>query len=251
MSISNEEKLLIDRAEDVVRICERQYSVKFMGFLTPAEAAIIKRNMPAGNVERKFFGGYDEAERTLFAAIPEYTPEEELYEAISLLEISGRDIESLTHRDYLGSILGLGIKREKIGDILVFEERCLVFVLSDIADYIIYNLEKIGRKGVKVKKVDLENAEIPEKRTEKIWGTVANLRLDCIVAAAIKTSRSKALAYIETGKVCVNWEDQESPSFFLKPGDVFSIRGVGKFRLSGDVSETKKGRFGICIEKMI
>ncbi len=251
MSVNNDEKLLVDRAEDAVRLCERQYSVKFIGFLTPKEAEIIRRNIPFSTVKHSFFGGYEGAERVLFAAIPDYASDEELFDLISLLEISGRDIAALTHRDYLGSLLGLGLKREKIGDILVLEDRCLVFVLKDIADYIIYNLEKVGRCGVKVRKISPLEAEIPPKKTEQILGTVAGLRLDCITATALKTSRSKALEYIETGRVFVNWEEEDSPSFFLKPGDVFSIRGAGKFRLSDDVSKTKKGRLSICIEKMV
>lgn len=251
MNISNDEKLLIDRAEDVIRLCEKQYSVKSIGFLTPKEAEIIRRNISLGAVNHSFFGGYEEAERTLFVAIPEYASEEELFDLISLLEISGRDIGALTHRDFLGSLLGLGLKREKIGDILVLEERCLVFVLKDIADYIIYNLEKIGRSGVKVREIGILEAEIPPKKIERIQGTVAGLRLDCIAATALRTSRSKALEYIESGRVFVNWEEQDSPSFSIKPGDVFSIRGAGKFRLSDDVSKTKKGRLSICIEKMV
>lgn len=251
MNINNDEKLLVDRAEDAVRLCEKQYSVRFVGFLTPREAEIIRHNVYLKGVRHKFFGGYDDAERTIFVAIPEYVEEEELFELVSLLEISGRDIVGLSHRDYLGSLLGLGLKREKIGDILVFEERCLVFVLRDIADYILLNLEKIGRCGVKVREISPGEAQIPPRRTEKICGTVAALRLDCITAAALKTSRSKALEYIESGRVHVNWEEQDSPSFFLKPGDVFSIRGAGKFRLAEDTSETKKGRISICIEKMV
>ncbi len=251
MNFTAEEKLLISRAEDVVRLSERHYSVKHTGFLTPTETEIIRRNMPAGDVKREFFGGYDGAERMLFAAIPEYCAEEEILQEISLLEISGRDIASLSHRDYLGSILGLGIKREKIGDILVFEDRSMVFVLEDIADYIIQNLEKVGRKGIKIKKIKIEDAEIPPPRIEKIVSTVASLRLDCIVAAALRTSRSKALDHIQSGKVQVNWMEQENSAFSLKAGDVFSIRGIGKFRLSKDITETKKGRLGICIEKML
>lgn len=250
MDKSTDEKILTARAEDAVRLCERQYAVKVVGFLTPAEAAVIKKNIHSSDAVLSFYGGYPDAERRLFVAMPEYAEEKERDELISVIEITGRNIGGLTHRDYLGSLLGLGIKREKLGDIIVTEERCLIFVLSDIADYIIGNLEKIGRCGVRVRLADRSEIVLPERRVERIETTVAALRLDCVTAAALKTSRSKALPYITAKKVSVNWEEKENPAAPVKAGDVLSIRGEGRFRLCEEMNETKKGRLGICIEKM-
>ena len=147
--------------------------------------------------------------------------------------------------------MGLGIKREKIGDILICDDKCLVFVVENIADYIVENLGKVGRKGVMLKKSGINEVEIPQKKIEIINATVAALRLDSIVAAAIRTSRSAALTVISEGRVFVNWTQQESPSAKIKPGDVFSVRGKGRFRLSEEINETKKGRLGVRIEKMV
>ena len=247
-----DEKALIARAEDAVRLCEKQYSPKVFGFLTPTDAAVLKKlHFGNGDISITFFGGYPEAERCLFAVLPDYLDEDSLWDFVDIIEISGRDIARLSHRDFLGSILGLGIKREKIGDILCLEGKCLVFAASDISDYIIENLVKVGNAGVTLKKADPSGLEIPKRKVEEIRTTVAALRLDCIVGAALKTSRSAACEVIRSGRVSVNWAECDNLSAKVLPGDVFSVRGAGRFRLSENVNETKKGRLGICIEKAI
>ncbi len=250
-----DEKILLAKAEDTVALCEKQYTTRSLGFLTPAEMAVVKKNLHkicgGADVRTEFYGGYSEAERCLFVALPEYAQDDEVSELICVLEISGRDTEGLSHRDFLGSLLGLGLKRGKIGDILRVLDKTIVFVLSDIADYIITNLEKVGRCGVKIRKLQQAEIEIPKRRYEEIRTTVAALRLDCVVAAALKTSRAVAAEAIKSGRVSVNWLETDNISAQIKPEDVFSVRGAGRFRLSAAINETKKGRLGICIEKAI
>ncbi len=246
-----EEKMLVARAHDVISLCEKQNCLKSLGFLTPVEAELIRRNLPRTTVQTLFFGGYDEAERTLFAALPDYMEKGDAEELVSVVEICGRDIGSLRHPDFLGSLLGLGIKREKIGDILVLEDRCLVFVIPNIADYITENLDKVGRKGVTVRRVEPKFLEIPKRKVEKFHVTVSALRLDSVVAAAIRTSRSGANTVLAEGRVFVNWSQEESPSLNVKPGDVLSVRGIGRFRIGEEVSKTKKDRLSIYIEKFV
>lgn len=246
-----DEKMLIARLEDAINLCEKQNCIKFVGFLTPAEAEIVRRNLSPSPVKTVFFGGYTDAERTLFVALPDYLEEEDAGELVSVLEITGRDVGELKHPDFLGGLLGLGIRRDKIGDILVLEDKCLVFVVENIAEYIIENLTKVGRKGVKVKSVEISETEIPGRKVEIIQSTVAALRLDSIIAAALRTSRSVAATAISEGRVFVNWVQVESSSHKIKPGDVFSVRGAGRFRLCEETRETKKGRISIYIEKMM
>ena len=251
MEKHTDEKMLLARAEDAVFLAEKQQTVKAVGFLTPSEAALIGRKLPKTETKTEFFGGYAEAERTLFAALPVYAEESELFSLITALEITGRGISALSHRDYLGSLLGLGIKREKIGDIVLLENSCIVFVQTDIADFITENLTKVGSLGVSVKKTECENVQIPKRKTEKITASVASLRIDCVLAAMLKTSRSKAIPYITGAKVSVNWEEKTQTSVSVKEGDVFSVRGVGRFVLSKVNGETKKGRISVEIDKMV
>ncbi len=255
METKNDAKALIARAEDTARICEKQYSPKAFGFLTPAEKMTVKNGFNpklfSPDINFKFFGGYAEAERCLFLAYPDYAEESIDGEFISLIEIKGRDIATLSHRDFLGSILGLGIKREKLGDILCYDDRCLVFALTDIAEYIISNLDKVARCGVSASIADLSKSQIPKRKFEEIKTTVASLRLDAVVGAALKTSRANAAEAIREKRVSVNWQEMTDTSVKLSPGDVISIRGAGRFRLAEETTETKKGRVGICIQKAI
>ena len=251
MTPSVEEKMLLARIEDAVNLCERQNCIKAVGFLTPADAGFVKRHMPKSMVKTCFFGGYPDAERVLFAALPDYLEEDDAAELLSVIEITGRDIGELKHPDFLGSLLGLGIKREKLGDILCFEDRCIVFAAADIADFIISNLDKVGRCGVKVSLIEPKNLIIPKRKFEEICTTVASLRLDAVIGAALKTSRGTAVELIRSKRVAVNWQEAEDVALKLKVGDVFSVRGKGRFRLTDEIRETRKGRLGICIEKYI
>ncbi|MBO4940723.1 MAG: RNA-binding protein [Clostridia bacterium] len=246
-----EEKLLIAKAQDTAFLCEKQNCIKATGFLTPSEREIVRKNITKNPVKTCFCGGYEDAERTMFVALPDYLEETDALDLISAIEISGRDVGSLRHPDFLGSLLGLGIKREKIGDIIVLEDRCIVFVAENIGAYIVENLTKVGRHGVKVRLIPNEMLEIPLRKVETMSHTVSALRLDSVVSAATKTSRSIAAGYIAEGRVFVNWMQTENVSLKIKPGDVFSVRGQGRFRLLEEIRETKKGRIGIQIEKFI
>ncbi len=250
-----DEARLLARACDIAEICERQYIPKAMGFLTPLECVTLqhkfKRSEFSPDLRFFAFGGYDGAERQMFFALPEYADEDAVWDFMCPLEITGRDIAALSHRDYLGSLVGLGIRREKLGDILCFEDKCIVFAAVDIADYIISNLDKVSRCGVKIRRMDSKQLTIPKRRFEEIRTTVAALRLDCVIGAALKTSRSAAVEVIRERRVAVNWQDTDDTALKLKGGEVFSVRGKGRFRLSDEVNETRKGRLGICIEKYI
>lgn len=252
MTQNDDLKLLLSRANDAVAISENKYMIKSVGFLTPSEAAYLMKNAkrPIGG-RAIYFGGYKEAERTLFVVLPEYLDDDAANEEIIALSITGRNLNEMSHRDFLGSLMGLGIKREMVGDILVFEDKCIIFVRSEIAEYIVSNLSKIGRHGVNVAICSVDEVEIPPKRTESISGTVAGIRLDSVLSVALKTSRSKAAEFISGGTVSLNWEETESVSKSVSEGDIISVKGKGRFKVSRIGDLTKKGRYGIIIEKYV
>ncbi|MEG1441195.1 MAG: YlmH/Sll1252 family protein, partial [Oscillospiraceae bacterium] len=248
MNIDAEDKLIISRAEDAIQISEKRYSIKSIGFLSPHQRVVIQNNLhPPLDINIAFFGGFDGAERTLFVSSPEYL-EVEYADIISVLEITGRDISELSHRDFLGSLLSLGIKREKIGDILPCGEKAFVFVRSDIAEYIVSNMNKIGNRGIHVKITDPNEAQIPEKEIKEISGTVSSLRLDSVLALAMGTSRSKVVEIIKSDKVSVNWEASDDVSLNIKENDIISVRGFGRIKLSHVGGITRKGRHSIIID---
>ena len=146
MQESSDDRLLISKAEDALKIAEKRYSAKTLGFLNPHQRNVICANvLPYSDMKMVFDGGYDEAERTMLVCFPEYiVPKREEY--MALLECTGRDIGRLSHRDYLGSLMGLGIVRENIGDIMVSEEKTLLVVKRSSAEYILlHKPEKVGK----------------------------------------------------------------------------------------------------------
>lgn len=246
------EKLLLAKAEDTVKLSEKYCSVRHTDFLTPAEAMFIKeKNILGYDSKQMFFGGYEDAERVMFISYPDFLEECPLDEIISAIVITGRDIGSLSHRDFLGSIMGLGIKREKIGDIIVLEDKAVVFSSSDIARYINDNLTKIGNCGINTEIKEVEKITVPDKKTETLSGTVQSIRLDSVLSVALKTSRSKVVQLIQSEKVQVNWKIIADASYQMKKEDVFSVRGFGRFNLSSINGTTKKGRISITVQKYI
>lgn len=249
--LESEDKLLISRAEDALRIAGDRYCVKTLGFLNPHQRALVERHLlPDPDMCVEFDGGYAEAERTLLVCRPEYCipgPEEYL----CLLEFTGRDTAELSHRDYLGSLMGLGITRENIGDILVLENRALAFVKPEIAAYIMQNLTKIGRCGVHIRRTSPAEAEIPPRPVRDVQGTVSSLRLDSVLSAGIGVSRSKAADLIRGGLVTVNWELVQDVSASLREGDVISVRGHGRMKLSQIGGLTRKNRYSITVSRYV
>ena len=166
---------------------------------------------------------------------------------LSVIHISGRNLEKLTHRDYLGSLMGLGITRENIGDILVEPSGAFIFVKREIADYIINNLEKIGRCGVKTIVCGCDEADIPKPKLREVNSTVSSLRIDAVLSAAAGISRGRAAEMIVQVLVSLNWEEINSTSKQVDEGDLISVRGIGRMRLERVGSLTRKGRIGITI----
>ncbi len=249
--MESEEKLLLSKAEDTLRIAQKRYSVKTLGFLNPKERLYLAAHLlPDADMQMVFDGGYEDAERTLLVCAPAYL-ELMPQEYLSVLECSGRDLAGLTHRDYLGSLMGLGIVRESIGDILVTEEKAFIFVRPEQVSYILQNLTKIGRRGVHVRECRQEEIELPKPDTKEISTTVSSLRLDSVLAAATNLARGKAAELIQAGFVTVNWETEEEVSRMLKEGDMLSARGYGRIRLSSVGNLTRKGRQAIVVSRYL
>lgn len=194
-------------------------------------------------LEPILFGGYDGAERQMVAFVPDF---EEPSFPICAVKISSPMMKSLSHRDFLGSILGLGIKREKCGDIIIGEKVAYAIVADEISSYILANLEKVGRIGVKCEIVPLSEIEVPEKSFKPITGTVSSLRLDAVVSLFSGKGRSRAAEIISGGLVFINGIQVMKNDFHLKDGDIISLRGKGKATLSvGGTS--KKDRIFITL----
>lgn len=245
----DEEKLIIDRVSDLTLMCERKCEPQFTDFLDGEQIRIIKENCLRGDLQFKFFGGFSDAERKMLGVFPEWADEFEF--PILVLEVSHSFGGELSHRDYLGSLMGLGIERKKTGDILIKENTAYIFVAESVSAYVRDNLSKIGSRGVKVKIKEISDIEVPEKKFLKLDAVCASMRLDAVVGAAANISRSKASEFITAGLVKLNHREEQITSKSVREGDLLSVRGYGRFLVDEVGGETRKGRIHISLKKYI
>lgn len=238
MANHDEEKIFASRINDLARTAAKG-KICFSDFLTPAERSqVICMKELSGICRVSFEGGSSEAERVRAKFSP-LDFEYEVESPVTAVEISCR-MGELSHRDVLGSVLGLGISRGKIGDILPNGKSCIVICDSGIVQYIVDNLERVGQLGVKVEL--RTEIEISETEKENITVSVASLRLDIIVAEGFLVSRTNAAEMIRNGICFVNWVKTDSPSHIVKVGDVVTLRGKGRITLSAIGGQSRKGK---------
>ena len=247
-TMSQDEKILLRKIEDLIRRSERTYTVLYSHFLTPAEQTLIGRVTEFYGMI-SFDGGYEDAERRMCRiCTAEYEQDEgaplELYRAQSTAQES-----ELTHRDVLGALMGLGIKREMTGDIIMQENGALFFCHRSVADFVETNLEKIGRYKIRLSKTAL--SDVPRPETVKKSVNISSPRLDSICAECFGLSRTKAAEAIRKGLVSVDWQLCDNVSRELKGGEKISLRGKGKVKYIGITGTSKKGRNFAEIEKYI
>ncbi len=256
----NEKEILLSRVTDLKEKSADESVVTSSNFLSADEISMIS---PLGKIMNKYvdtfyFGGYADAERCVTVFVPRFYECESIdkflsenpeFSPICLIKVTKDKFCTLSHRDYLGSIMGLGIKREMTGDILVTDEGCFLFVVKSISKYICDNLTKIGRGTVKCEVVDLSELTRRDEDIKELFLSVSSLRLDSIVAGAFGLSRNNACDEIKKGIIFVNSVKVLKNDFSVKQGDKIVLRGKGKAVLSEIVGESKKGRIHIKIKR--
>ncbi len=240
---------LAARLFDLDELAKKQGRIMCTGFLSPAEQAQLAPLAKKLSGELSFEAGYDGAERALAVITPQKHFGEKAL-PISYLEIHIHGDEEISHRDIMGAVLALGIKRELLGDIITSIAPPVIVVGEKMADYIILNLDKIGRAGVDIIRTDVAPTP-PEPKFEEIHASVASLRLDSVVSEGFRISRNDAAEFIKKAAVAVNFEEQTSPSKTVKVGDKISLRGKGKILLCEQGGLSRKGRTFITIRKYI
>lgn len=195
----------------------------------------------------RLWGGYDDAQRKICCVYPEWMIPETDEIPLWCLTFSYRNGDCLTHRDFLGAFMSCGIQRETVGDIVIGSGRCQAIVTEAVAP-LLRELTKIGRCGVKV--TDNVPFDMPIiQNFREISGTVASVRIDAVAALAIRESREKTVRLLQQDRITVNYSAIASASHALNEGDLFSVRGYGKFRLKSVTGLSKKGRLHILIEQ--
>ena len=240
-------KLVIAKLSDAVKMTDTKNIPSFLGFLNEGEFSVCKTYLERERIKYSYYGGYSEADRVYIAILPDWADETDY--PFSCLKFTYKKEYSLTHRDFLGALMSLGIEREKIGDILVNKGVAFVFVSDSIVKYCIDNITKVGSIGVKIEVTD--EKVIFDIKFEELNKTIASNRADCVIGAVCNFSREKAKEFILSGNLIVNHTICESITKEINNGDVLSVRKFGKFIVCSIDEKTKKGRLKLSLKKYI
>lgn len=249
-----EDEFLQKRIKDLANQSYRNNIYTFTGFLNPSEQDLFYGILPEiGEVEYRFFGGTEGSERQVlrFGGAESLGYEEDF--PISCIEIKPlmeKFADNLSHRDFLGALMNLGVERATLGDIFLDGKTGYVFCLKKVEDYIVENLTRIRHTTVSCKVLE-EVPEAVEPKLESVDLIVSSLRLDGIVAKHFHLSRSQSLLLFREKKIFVNGRCMENNSGICQEGDVVSVRGHGKFIYKGCIHETKKGNLSIEVDRYV
>lgn len=246
------EREFIDQVLQWKQEAEDFYQMKVTNFLDPREQfimeSIIGKN---GDVKVSFFGGFQGAERKRGMIYPPFIPIHEEDFAIQIFEmIYPKKFVTLTHRHVLGSLMGLGVKRSKFGDIIFQNDRIQFAVCKEIAEYLTIEFHSVGKYSVRLENVSKEKTFVNQEKWQEEGITVSSLRLDTIISAIYRMSRQKAQDLIKHGLVKVNWAVIEDVAYPLESLDVLSIRGYGRSKVIEIEGKTKKDKWRLTIGKL-
>ncbi|MBF2099344.1 MAG: photosystem II S4 domain protein [Gloeomargaritaceae cyanobacterium C42_A2020_066] len=234
---------LLDRAEQALKT----WQIAVSDFLTPPEWAEAEQRLGAlAELQVVAWGGYPQAERQRVGLARPETPLTPADIPLALIEIRGNFLfDPAGHRDFLGAILGTGLVREKLGDILVLDERgAQAIVHPDLVAYLEQSLVQVRTVPVTTQGIPWDNLRVPPPRVRALQTVEASLRLDALASAGFGVSRSKMVDWIKQGDVRVNWQPVQQPSHPIKSGDLIAIRGRGRVAI-GEIKTTQKGRFRV------
>lgn len=253
----NDTERLLSLVSDKIEQSERAYMLTNTRFLSLSERAQVMPFCKQNGAKFHFYGGYPDAERTVLYILPDYMDADENFpsdedEVLCLLSCrSPNGSKALSHRDYLGSLLALGLERDVIGDILVRENGADIIIFKTVADYLLVNYEKAGHVSLKCEIHPIGELIPPEIKTQTVRESVASVRLDNIIGAAFGFSRAEAVAQITKGMVFVNDAEVLKPDARLNVGDKIVVRGKGKAYFKELGGMTRKGRISVIFEKFI
>ena len=249
---TEEDKILLAKVYDRITGARQKNIPAGTCFLSQREQQMVQGMLQGEPVV--FFGGSPQAERKVAAYIPDYLSPEEFFAPegpIFAYRAAFFEQDSLCHRDFLGSLMGLGIKRETVGDIYVGKGSCDFLVLREIAPYLEQNFTSAGRTKLHLQRISLDQLQIPAAEKKEIRATASSLRLDAIVGAGFALSRGKAAEAIERGLVQLNWAPCLKPDKAVAAGDVVSCRGFGKLEFADTTGKTRKDRIGILLYRYV
>jgi len=253
------EKILLAQILDKIEMVEKKNKIEHTDFLDLAQIELVQKFINKLKIENYMsYGGFEEAERKMFVIYPEkfnsIIVEKNLSNIVQIIRIQlPEDLKGkYTHRDYLGAVIKLGVKREKIGDIIVDNNGADIIVDKDISKFLLENLRSLTRfSKSEITVENIENLRTVEIRKEEREIILSSLRLDNVISELARCSRNKALDIINMERVFVNFQCETKKTKQIKTGDMVTIRGKGRFFVKELVGQTRSGRIVIRIEKFV
>lgn len=246
MSI-NSDNLIKAKLSDAVEMMELKNIPSFLGFLNEREFSVCKSILEKSRIKYSYYGGYDSADRVYIAILPDWT--ESVEYPFCALKFYLKMNKPLSHRDFLGTIMSQGISRDKVGDILCFDDKAFVFISNSVASFCRDNISCVGGVGVEVEITD-EKIEF-SPNFEEIRTVIASDRADCVIGGITHLAREKAKNFILSGNVIVNNTLCEGIIARIKSGDVLSVKGYGKYIIDSIDDKTRKGRTVLICKKYV
>ena len=252
VGVSDQDRILMANILDRAEKAKKRNIPAASDFLSPRQkilASDLLRLSGLRETDCVWTGGYENAERCLAYFPPDWMEAQDIEPPIRCLRVFYRPEDNLTHRDLLGGLMGIGIVREKTGDILIHPDSADVLLLDSVTDFVSQNWESAGRVKLHIQEISLHEIQPPEINFQEYHDTVPSLRLDALIASGFRVARGKAADYINAGRVQVNWRECAKPDQILTQGDIITARGLGRIELQAVNGLTRKGRVSVTIRR--
>lgn len=256
----SEDKLLISKMLDKINLVQTKNSIQYLDFLNLYEQNLLQKIILQEKIQNCLFSsGIENGERKILLFYPDklsdlikQNPENILPIKCIRIKLPKEMYNTYNHRDYLGGLIKLGIKREKIGDILVFEDGADILILEEIENFLLNNISSLTRfSKSEINSVEIENIRKKEIHRKEINIIVPSLRVDAIISEVLHTSRGKAEILLQEGRVFLNYEQIMKGTKQIKEKDILTVRGKGKFEISKIDGQTRNGRIKITVYQFI
>ncbi|MTV82909.1 RNA-binding protein [Secundilactobacillus folii] len=244
-----EEAPFIESATGWIQQASDEYRPILTHFLNPRQQYILSTLVNRDSeLKLAFNGGYETAEMKRAMIFPDYIDQKELDFELTLFEIDyPTKFTELEHGSIMGTVLGAGVDRDVLGDIITDGSRWQFYITADMSRYIATQIDHVGRIKVRLIQMDLDAHIEPLNAWEEESTTLSSTRLDNVVATGFHLSRHHAKELIEAGKIQLNWNDFGRPDYQLEHQDVISVRGFGRVRLTSVNGVTKKDKLRVTL----
>ena len=246
-----DEKILGDKILDKVELVLKRQKEQSTVFLNPFQRKLgIKIIKQISDINYREDGGYKRAERKRITIFPDYLFPDHVEAPISILKLKGNfNFCAVNHRDFLGALMGLGIKREMVGDLLVMDDFAQVIAAAEVKDFITLKVDRVNELSVEIEEIEKEDIVIPTQNTKEIKATVASMRLDAVTSAGFGDSRNKISRKIKNERVKLNWRREKDPAKDVEVGDMISLRGRGRVEVAEEEGLSNRGRIKLILKR--